>query len=65
MGRLDKAMADLNAALKILPKQAESLYVRGQVKRRNGDLAGANNDILAAKAQQPRIAEAYAAYGVE
>jgi hypothetical protein len=47
----DEAIADYDAALKLNPKMAASLYGRGLAKQKNGDQAGGDADIAAAKAQ--------------
>jgi hypothetical protein len=47
--RFDESIADYDAALRINPKQAESLYGRGTAKLRQGDSAGGNADIITAK----------------
>ena len=51
LSRLDEAIADYDAALKLNPKMAASLYGRGLAKQKNGDQAGGDADIAAAKAQ--------------
>ena len=58
-------MADYDAALGLDPKQAQSLYGRGLVKHKKGDLVGAAADIGAAKALQPDIEETFRSYGIE
>lgn len=64
LSRLDDAVAAYDAALKISPKQVNSLYGRGLAKLKKGDTAGGNADIAAAKAIQADIAEEFAEYGV-
>jgi tetratricopeptide (TPR) repeat protein len=64
LSRLDDAVADYDEALKLNPKQAGSLYGRGLAKLKNGDAAGGEADIAAAKAIQADIAEEFARYGV-
>jgi tetratricopeptide (TPR) repeat protein len=63
-GRFGDAIHDYDAAEKLVPKSAEVLYGRGLAKHRNGDTAGGDADIAAAKAIDPKIAETYASYGV-
>jgi hypothetical protein len=53
-GKLDKALADYDAALAIDPKQASSLYGRGLVKQKKGDASFAG-DMTAAKSIDPDI----------
>ena len=47
-GKRDKALSDLNAALKIDPKYAPALYGRGSVYAEMGDFAKAQDDFAAA-----------------
>jgi tetratricopeptide (TPR) repeat protein len=66
--RLDEyanTTADCDAALKINAKQASSRYVRGLAKTRMGFADMRNADIAAAKTLDPKIADAYANYGVK
>jgi tetratricopeptide (TPR) repeat protein len=59
-----QALATYNAALALDPKHAASLYVRGVIKRRLGDIIGGNADMVAAGKIDPEIAEYYAPYGL-
>ena len=59
------ANADYDAALAQNAKDADSLYGRGLAKLRNGDAAGGNADIAAAKTIDGGIAETFARYGVK
>jgi hypothetical protein len=52
-----RALADLDLALTIDGNRPNTLYVRGLVKRRSGDAAGADADIAAAVKLAPTIAE--------
>jgi len=65
LGRLDEAIADFDEALKINPKLAGYLYGRGLAKQKNGDQAGGDADIVAAKAIKATIADEFAKYGVD
>ena len=65
LGDLDKALADYEAALKLNPKPAGSLYGRGVVKQKKGDATGADADMTAPKAIRANIAEQWAKYGVK
>jgi tetratricopeptide (TPR) repeat protein len=65
LGQLDDALADYDAALKINPRAAGSLYMRGIIKLTKGDNAGGRSDIAAAKAVQANIGEEFARYGVK
>jgi tetratricopeptide (TPR) repeat protein len=63
-GRYDQAIEDYTVALEIL-SNAETLFGRGLAKARKGDKAGADADIAAAKALDPRIAEKFTSFGVK
>jgi tetratricopeptide (TPR) repeat protein len=65
LGQFDAAIADDDAALKLRPRIAEALYSRGLARRSKGDAAGAADDIAAAKAIQPDIADKFACDGVQ
>src|SRR5215467_2582742 len=65
LGRLDDAIVEYDAALKLAPKAATSLFGRGIAKQRNGDTAGGDADMAAAKAIDASIAEKFANYGVK
>lgn len=65
MGRMEDALADLNAALDVAPDQVASLYLRGIVRKRMGDAAGSETDLVAARLMSPRIDEDYAKYGIK
>ncbi len=62
-GELDRAVADDNAALKINPKLAGSLYGRGIIKQKKGGAVGADADMAAARALRPNVAEDWVKYG--
>jgi len=68
-GAFDTAILDYDAALQNDPKMgglrmAAVLYGRGVAKQKHND-PGANDDIVAAKALTPDIAEQFARYGVQ
>jgi hypothetical protein len=65
MGSLDDAIADYDAALRIEPKKAISLYGRGTAKRLKGDTAGSEADFAAAQAIKTNVADEMAQYGVK
>ncbi|HLH92525.1 MAG TPA: tetratricopeptide repeat protein [Xanthobacteraceae bacterium] len=65
LDRLDDAIASYDAALKIDPRMAESMYGRGVAKLRKGDTVGGNADIAAAKAAKTTIADEFAKWGVK
>jgi hypothetical protein len=58
------AVADYDAAPRISPKTASSLYGRGIARSRTGDAAGGDADIVRAKALQPDIADGFARFGI-
>ena len=53
----DRALADFDAALKLNPRCASSLYGRGVAKRAKGDRRGADADIAEAMRLQPDVAQ--------
>jgi tetratricopeptide (TPR) repeat protein len=64
LGQFDPAIADYSAAVAANPKAASALYGRGYATRKKGDASG-TDDIAAAKAIQPDIADVYAKNGVK
>jgi tetratricopeptide (TPR) repeat protein len=64
LGQLADAIVDYDAALKVAPNHASSLYGRAVVKLRQGDVEGGNADIATATAIQADIADKFARYGV-
>lgn len=65
MGRLDDSLADLEAALEIVPDMPAAVYLRGIVLSHRGDASGAKRDLDAARIMSPRIAEDYDRWGVK
>ena len=63
--KLSLAIDDYDAALKLNPKQASSLYGRGIAKLRSGSSAAGNSDIAAAKAINPASPTSLAAMGFD
>lgn len=63
-GKLDKAIADYDAALKINPKIAWSLYGRGVAEMRKGMTSRGEADMAAAAALAPRLSETAKKMGV-
>jgi hypothetical protein len=63
-GQPGKAVADYDAALRIDPKRANSLYGRGLAKIKIDNVADGNLDIAKAKSIQANIAEEFASYGI-
>jgi tetratricopeptide (TPR) repeat protein len=64
LNRLEEAIRDYDAALKINPKLPGSLYGRGLARQKKGDQAGGDADIAAAKTIKATIADEFAKYGV-
>ncbi|MBV9332037.1 MAG: hypothetical protein JOZ55_10835, partial [Alphaproteobacteria bacterium] len=60
----DAAIRDYDAALSRKPDDAALLFGRGIAKLRAGNQTGANEDMLAARTRDPRIAQVYAGYGI-
>ncbi len=65
MGRMDDALADLDAALNLSPAQTASLYLRGVIRKHMGDAKGSGDDLGAARMMSTRIDEDYARYGIK
>ncbi len=60
----DAAIADYNAALRIDPKIASSLYGRGLAERMKGDKSASEADIAAATKLRPDVADQFTKWGV-
>ena len=65
MDQFDAAIDDFSSALRFDPKLASALYGRGLAKLKNGDKAGSDADISAAKTIQAEIGADFARYGVQ
>lgn len=63
LGNYDAALADLDTVLRLAPALAESRYMRGVVRLRQGDQAG-REDIEKALRISPQLAQFYARHGV-
>ena len=63
LGNYDAAITDLDAVLRLEPAIANSRYLRGVVRLKNGDRAG-REDIETALRMSPNLAEFYARHGV-
>ncbi len=63
LGRLDAALADANAALTRRPGQDPTLLLRGIVRSKLGEKAGAA-DIAEALRRRPGLRQEYAGYGL-
>ena len=64
LGDYDKAIGDYDAALKIRPNSAWTLYGRGLAKLKNNDRSDGDADIEEAVSIAPGIAEAYTKIGL-
>jgi tetratricopeptide (TPR) repeat protein/predicted aspartyl protease len=64
LGRLDEAIAQYNAALKLQPRAAWSLYGRGLAEQKKGQGAAAGADIQAATAIAPGLPAEARRYGL-
>jgi TPR repeat len=64
LNMIKDAIADYDAALKLRPNLASSLYGRGIGKLRTGNAAEGNADVAAAKAIDAGIASEFAGYGI-
>ncbi|MGI8944232.1 MAG: DUF3857 domain-containing protein [Qipengyuania sp.] len=64
LGENEKALDDLNAALRKAPSQAASLYLRGFILLQQGDTSG-RRDIEHARRLLPSITRTYRRYGIE
>lgn len=65
LGQFDKAIADYDTAFKLEPGRPYALYGRGIARQKQGDVAGGDKDIAAAKTIQADIAERLEKYGVK
>jgi tetratricopeptide (TPR) repeat protein len=54
-GQFDRAIADLDQAIRLNPNYAEAFYSRGLAKRAKGDSAGGDADIVKAKRLNPSV----------
>ena len=65
MGRMEEALADLNAALDISPDLSASRFMRGVIRQQRGDTKQAADDLAAARAARPSIDKDYARFGIK
>ena len=63
-GRMDEALKDLEMALEKAPDQAASLFLRGLIRKRQGDAKAGALDLTHARRLDPRIDDRYEAYGL-
>jgi len=64
LGKIEEARADLEAALKLSPGEAGSLFMRGVIRGRSGDKNGAITDLALARLQNGEIDKTYSNYGI-
>ena len=62
VGRLDDAISDYDAVLKLQGKDAVALFGRSIAKRKKGDAQGADADAAAARLLQADIEDLYKRY---
>jgi tetratricopeptide (TPR) repeat protein len=63
-GDYDKAIADFNDALKLMPKNARALYLRAVAEARKNNQKDSASDLEAARQIAPRIADQFERYGI-
>jgi tetratricopeptide (TPR) repeat protein/predicted aspartyl protease len=63
-GDYDKAIADFNDALKIMPKNARALYARAVAESRQNNKKGSETDLEAARQIAPQVAEKFERHGI-
>jgi transglutaminase-like putative cysteine protease/tetratricopeptide (TPR) repeat protein len=64
LGQMDEALADLDAALELVPDIAASRYLRGTILLERGDARG-KADLEAALRMSPDLAQMYRRHGIE
>jgi clan AA aspartic protease (TIGR02281 family) len=64
MGELDKAVEDCNDALKMMPKNARALYLRGIAESHKNKRVESDADIASAKSIAPKVAEVLEHFGI-
>jgi clan AA aspartic protease (TIGR02281 family) len=64
MGDYAKAMSDCNYALKMMPKNATALYVRGVVESKTAKKAESDADLAAAEKIAPKLRERMSRMGI-
>jgi tetratricopeptide (TPR) repeat protein/predicted aspartyl protease len=63
-GDYDKAIADFNDALKIMPKNARALYARAVAESRKNNKKESQTDLDAARQIAPQVAEKFERYNI-
>lgn len=64
LGRMDEALADVDAVLEQSPDAASTIFLRGLIRARKGDAAGAKGDLAAAQAMDPLLAAERKRFGI-
>lgn len=64
MGQMDDALSDLNAALEQDPSLSASLFMRGVIRKKQGDAKAAEVDLAAARLIRPSVDRDYARFGI-
>jgi hypothetical protein len=62
---MEDALSDLEAVLETSPDMAESLYMRGVIRRRQGNTAEGDADLAAARFLEPQIDRTYVRFGIK
>jgi tetratricopeptide (TPR) repeat protein len=65
LARWQAALSEFNAALSNHPNAAASLFMKGIVERRMGEVSGGNTDIAAAEALDGHLQNSYAQFGIQ
>jgi predicted aspartyl protease/tetratricopeptide (TPR) repeat protein len=63
-GDLDKGISDCDDALKMMPKNARALYVRGVLESRKNKKSQSEADVASAKSLDPKVAEVFEHFGI-
>jgi tetratricopeptide (TPR) repeat protein/predicted aspartyl protease len=63
-GDYDKAIADFNDALKLMPKNARALYARAVAESRKNNQQDSASDLEAARQIEPQVAGRFERYGI-
>ncbi len=63
-GDYDKAIADFNDALEIMPKNARALYARAVAESRKNNKKESETDLEAARQIAPQVAEKFERFGI-
>ncbi|MEG3123467.1 DUF3857 domain-containing protein [Sphingomonas sp. GB1N7] len=64
MNQMEDALSDLNAALDQDPGLAASLYMRGVIRKKQGDAKAGEIDLAGARLMRPTIDQTYAQFGI-